>query len=161
MSDSSDGPAPPARSPTDFEKELVELCGVLEHWRAELKAAEKLRANESPHFDRRAACYAICFFILYWLATTAASLAKANVLASHLLFYAALAFLVMSTLFVFRATGLSTRQSWRALFTELRVKDNYLFTALQERLRTDFSATDCLRPFSTSTLIAAQERITL
>jgi len=163
MSDSiePDHSAAAAHSPTDFEKDVVALCGVLEQWRAELKTAEKLPPDESPRFDRRAACYALCFFILYWLATTAASFVKTNIFASHLLSIAALAFLATSPLFILRATGLRTRQSWRALFTELLVKDNYLFTGLLERLRTDFSATSRLRPFSTCTLITVQERITL
>jgi hypothetical protein len=164
MSDPSDGPASSAPNPADFEKELLELCHVLEQWRAERKAIEESEFKEFLPLNWRAALYSACFFALCRLTVVAAKFFKipdynlgASLLALALLF----SFLGCALFFAVRAAGLGTAQFWRTIFEEFKNKDNYPFAPLLNGLRADFSAADRLRPFSTNTLIAAQERITL
>ncbi|HTB81464.1 MAG TPA: hypothetical protein VK717_11315 [Opitutaceae bacterium] len=166
MSDSiePDHSASAAHSPGDFEKELLALCGVLEQWRAEQKVIEKAKLNEFLPLNWRAALYSACFFALFRLTAAAVKFFKIpdhNLGASLPVLTLLLFFLGCALLFAVRAAGFGTGQFWRTIFEELKNKDNYPFAPLLNGLRVDFSATDRLRPFSTHTLVAAQERISL
>jgi hypothetical protein len=157
----------PIQSQPTFETQIVELCHVLEQWRAERKEALATDSNDFPRFEWKAGWQSLVFYVVYGLSSFLLVKYKNSHDSLSAISAIALALTVIisgvagSLLLLFQAIGLGKAQFWRTLKRQITTKDTYPFSTLHYSIRIDLEASPRLRSYATNLLVVVHERLGL
>lgn len=153
-------PEKPAANSSRFGAEVLQVCRLLEQWRAEEKRPIRSDPNEFPETNWRVMAQALFFFGAGGLVILTQSwLRFAQGWPTLGLYVVLLATCEGAGLVLFfHALRIFTRQFWRAAFSP---KDNYPFSSLILRTERELSATEDLDRFSDAIVQGVQERLSI
>jgi hypothetical protein len=152
---------PPA--PISFGTKVLEVCRVLERWRAQQLADRRPGPSEFPDYNWRLAFQGFVFLGVGGVIILLQSWIKFVQDFFGLGIYMTLLAICEGAglVLVFAATGMFTKPFWRAVRGIFRKTDNYPFTPLIREIEADNSASLLFAGYSKELISAANQRIQL